>query len=426
MQANKGQPDGYPPLDENGEIPAEFLPPARKSRGRLFIILDDGHLSQLAALDEAEKRGQRLNLAICAGFVIDPSMSWNDVRVAAMRGHGIMSHSMTHKWMDTATVPEMVEEFEQSQRIIEAVTGVRVQDWVWPNSRHTIREDSAALGRYRRIFGGIWGRDEWRTPWYRPKPFTCGRFSWASSNHAEVLAEVRAANAADEDLIIYTHTCDGTTAGGLTSGVTLAEFCEVLDLAVSLGISVPHIDQFDSVDPNPLVDPSFEDPVNFGLNFEVRASKPTFTAGIVSVTPAEGLAGSRALYVNTKGSNSADWVTVRQRLLIPTARFAERASEGIGAMFGARVKTAGIPAAANRGAFVRLFTVDEKGVIAANSKNSLPYIGSDWSEAQEVRLAEEFTNYSASLVVEYLVNGFDGEVWFDHAQLSVGTGDNVA
>jgi hypothetical protein len=119
-------------------------------------------------------------------------------------------------------------------------------------------------------------------------------------------------------------------------------------------------------------------------------------------------------------------VTVRQRLLIPTARFAERASEGIGAMFGARVKTAGIPAAANRGAFVRLFTVDEKGVIAANSKNSLPYIGSDWSEAQEVKLAEEFTNYSASFVVEYLVNGFDGEVWFDHAQLSVGTGDNVA
>jgi hypothetical protein len=427
MQANKGQPDGYPPLDENGEIPAEFLPPARKSRGRLFIILDDGHLSQLAALDEAEKRGQRLNLAICAGFVIDPSMSWNDVRVAAMRGHGIMSHSMTHPLMDATTVPEMVEEFEQSQRIIEAVTGVRVQDWVWPGSRHTIREDSAALGRYRRIFGGIWYGDKWRTPWYRPKPFKCGRFSWASSNHADVLAEVRAANAADEDLIIYTHTCDGTTAGGLTSGVTLAEFCEVLDLAVSLGISVPHIDQFDSVDPNPLVDPSFEDAVNFGLNFEVRASKPTFTAGIVSVTPAEGLAGSRALYVNTKGANSTDWVSVRQRLLIPTARFAERGSEGIGAMFGARVKTAGIPAAGtNRGAFVRLLTVDEKGVIASNSKNSLPYIGSDWSEAQEVKLGEEFTNYSASFVVEYLVNGFDGEVWFDHAQLSVGTGDNVA
>jgi hypothetical protein len=120
-------------------------------------------------------------------------------------------------------------------------------------------------------------------------------------------------------------------------------------------------------------------------------------------------------------------VTVRQRLLIPTAWFAERGSEGIGAMFGARVKTAGIPAAGtNRGAFVRLLTVDEKGVIASNSKNSLPYIGSDWSEAQEVKLGEEFTNYSASFVVEYLVNGFDGEVWFDHAQLSVGTGDNVA
>ena len=427
---NKGEPDGYPPLGPDGVIPPEFLPPITSATygGRLFIILDDGHASQWAALEEAEKRGQRVNLAICAGFVIDPSLTWNDVRVAAMRGHGIMSHSLTHQWMDTATVPEMVEEFDQSRRIIEAVTGVQVKDWVWPNSRHTLREDSSALGRYRRVFGGIWGKDQWRTKWWRPKPFICGRFSWASSNHAAVIAEVEAAAAAGDDLVIYTHTCDGTDANGLTSGVTLAEFCEVLDLAASLSMKVPHIDEFDrsELDPNVLVDPSFEDPANFGLNFEVRASKPTFTAGIVPVTPAEGVAGSHALYVNSKGSNSTDWVSVRQRLLVPTARFAERADEGFGAMFGARVKTAGVAAGATKGAYVRLLTVDEKGAIAANSKNSLPYTGADWSEANEVRLGEEFTNYSASLVVEYLVNGFDGEVWFDHAQLSVGTGDNVA
>jgi hypothetical protein len=135
------------------------------------------------------------------------------------------------------------------------------------------------------------------------------------------------------------------------------------------------------------------------------------------------LAGSNVLYLNSKGSNSSDYLYVTQRLLIPASRFRE---QNIPAVLGARVKTAAVTApAANRGAYISLLTADTNGVLAPNVKNSPVYTGTDWSAAKIV-VTPDYTNYSAYIIVRYWLNGFDGEAWFDHAQLSMGLGDQVA
>ena len=77
------------------------------------------------------------------------------------------------------------------------------------------------------------------------KPFVCGRWGWASSNHAETLDQIRAAASAQEDIVIYTHATDGSN--WQTEGVTVHEFSQVLELALQLGMRVAHIDEFDSV-----------------------------------------------------------------------------------------------------------------------------------------------------------------------------------
>jgi peptidoglycan/xylan/chitin deacetylase (PgdA/CDA1 family) len=396
----------------------------KKTTGRLFLVLDDVFVSHNQALVEADRRGQKLNLAVCTNWLASPGvnhMTWNDVTKAGQRGHGLMSHSKTHAWLPDATDENMVMEFDESRKLIEGVTGIKVKDFVYPSSKHDLRTDSAALGRYRRVFAGKWGDSTWRWSWpdYRNKPFVSGRFDWSSTNHAAVIAEVKRAAAADEDIVIYTHATDGSNF--MTEGVTAAEFTEMLDLALSLGMELPHIDELDG-DANPLVDPSFDDPVNFGANFEVTASKATFTAGIVPATPATGLAGSSVLYLNAKGSSSADYLYVTQRLLIPATRFRE---QNLPAVLGARVKTLGTPAGANRGAFISLLTADQNGVLAPNVKNSTAYTGTDWSAAKIV-VTPDYTNYSAYIIVRYWLNGFDGEAWFDHAQLSMGLGDQIA
>jgi hypothetical protein len=401
--------------------------PIRKTMGRLFLILDDVMVSHNQAMVEAERRGQTLNLAVCTDFLGSNAnhMSWKDLVVAAQRGHGLMSHSKTHGWLPDKDDAGMAVEFDTSRKLIEGFTGVQVKDFVYPSSKQDLRTNSAALGRYRRVFAGVYDGLKWASPEYRSKPFVSGRFGWSSTNHAAVVAEVKRAAAADEDLLLYTHATDGSNY--LTIGVTAAEFIEVLDLALSLGMELPHIDELDG-DANPLVDPHFGDPANFNANFEVTATKDTFTAGIVPATPAAGLAGGTVLYINTTGANSADYLRVTQRLLIPTSNWYERKASAVadsGAVLGARIKTAGTPSAAGRGAQLMLLTADQEGVVSGQSRNTAVYTGADWSAAK-VEVTPEFTGYGQYLVVQYRLTGFNGEAWFDHAQLSIGLGDNVA
>jgi hypothetical protein len=218
------------------------------SPSRLFVILDDASIGQRAALVEAEKRGQYLNLALCTEFVMTSGgvnhLSWLDIQRAAAHGHGIMAHSKTHRWLTTSSDLELAEEFDYSQHVLATTTGVKVQDFVYPSSKHDFRTDSAAVSRFRRVFAGQWGGDQWRYKYRSRKPFVCGRFGWASSNHDAVIGQISSAAAAREDIVVYTHATDGSN--WQTEGVTAAEFKEVLDFALKIQMRVAHIDEFDS------------------------------------------------------------------------------------------------------------------------------------------------------------------------------------
>lgn len=221
----------------------------RPSVARLFVILDDASIGHRAALYEAEKRGQLLNLAVCTDFVTKGGgvnhLSWSDIENAAKRGHGIMAHGKTHRWLTATSAAVMAEEFDYSQSALSKAAGVRVQDFVYPSSKHDFQTDAAAAGRFRRVFAGRWEGDQWRYKALSRKPFVCGRWSWASSNHPDTLDQIRAAASAQEDIVVYTHATDGSN--WQTEGVTAPEFIQVLELALQLGMRVAHIDEFDSM-----------------------------------------------------------------------------------------------------------------------------------------------------------------------------------
>lgn len=221
----------------------------RPSVARLFLILDDASIGHRAALDAAEKRGQLLNLAVCTDFVSNGGgvnhLSWLDIENAAKRGHGIMAHSKTHRWLTATSATVMAEEFDYSQSSLSNAAGVRVQDFVYPSSKHDPQTDAAAAGRFRRVFAGRWEGNQWRYKALSRKPFVCGRWGWASSNHTDTLDQIRAAASAQEDIVVYTHATDGSN--WQTEGVTAAEFNQVLELAMQLGMRVAHIDEFDSM-----------------------------------------------------------------------------------------------------------------------------------------------------------------------------------
>ncbi|CAN1507331.1 NodB homology domain containing protein [Mycobacteriaceae bacterium] len=216
---------------------------------RLFVILDDASIGQRAALYAAEQRGQLLNLAVCTDFITKGGgvkhLSWPDIKNAARRGHGLLAHSKTHRWLTALGDAEVEEEFDYSQAAVSKAAGVRVLDFVYPSSKHDLRTDAAAAGRFRRVFAGRWEGNQWRYKVWSRKPFVCGRWGWASSNHAETLDQIRAAASAQEDIVIYTHATDGSNWH--TEGVTAPEFNEVLELALQLGMRVARIDEFDSV-----------------------------------------------------------------------------------------------------------------------------------------------------------------------------------
>lgn len=221
----------------------------RFSGARLFVILDDASIGQRAALYAAEQRGQLLNLAVSTDAVTNGGgvkhLSWPDIKNAARRGHGLLAHSKTHRWLTALGDAEMEEEFDYSQAAVSKAAGVPVLDFVYPSSKHDLRTDAAAAGRFRRVFAGRWEGDQWRYKALIRKPFVCGRWSWASSNHTDTLDQIRAAASTQEDIVIYTHATDGSN--WQTEGVTASEFNEVLEVALQLGMRVAHIDEFDSV-----------------------------------------------------------------------------------------------------------------------------------------------------------------------------------
>lgn len=414
-------------IDISGGAPIAAAADARAALGvtrtggpRMVLILDDTHTSHNTALAEAESRGQRLNLAVCTNQVGSSAdyMTWTQVVRAAQAGHGIMAHSVSHASMTTRTSEQLADELDDSKAFIETYVGQPVKDWVYPNSARDTRTLSAGYIRYRRQFSGAFGTEPWRVKWWQPKPAFCGRYGWNSGNHAAVLAEVEAAAAAEEDIFVYTHSIDGSNFN--TPGITTAEFTELLDLALTLGMEIVPSDHLG--DSQYLVDPSFEHPESFGANFEVVLSTAgSYTAEIVTATPADDVPGTQVLHLAM--STTSGHVIVRQRKLVPLRDWHGQLEP---ATLTARVKT-NITGGAG-GASVKLSAVLRDGTIGTGgqAKASATYTAATWSDEREV-FTEALSSYGgyAYLLVEYRLVNASGDAWFDHAQLVVGDDGKV-
>lgn len=388
---------------------------------RVVMILDDQWASQVWGLGEAEKRGQKLNLAIWAGRPSGGSyMDRSQLRAAVMRGHGILLHSQNHLDMRSLDDATLVSDLETSVKYVSTLLNIdRANlDFVYPMSLHDSRTLSATYLRYRRQFAGPFDVEPWRTPFYRPKPHLCGRFNWASDRHQIVKDEIAAAAAANEDIVVYTHALDGSQ----TNGVTSAEFTDMLDHIMRLGMRMVHIDEF-SKSPQLLTDPSFEDAGSFATNFTVTsAGSGTPTAEILTATPAATVQGSKVLHLRIVGSTSSN-VIVEQRKRIPSSWFTE--PNPCQAVLAARVKTA--LTGGSGGASMRIMFADSDGVAASGGQISSTYTGSDWSSPGAFKIAmDTYGSVYPYLIVQWRLVNASGDVWFDHAQLSVGTNDSFA
>jgi peptidoglycan/xylan/chitin deacetylase (PgdA/CDA1 family) len=413
--------------------PAATLRDTARDAPRLFIILDDSFKGNNAAIVEAEKRGMRVSLAVCVRLVFTDSstadnMTWTQLQQAALRGHGIMAHSMTHANMTTLTPAERAVEFDDCKSTLEAILGVPVENWVYPVSAHNITTDSEGYLRFKRLFAREAGGDQWRHKFWKPHPVLHGRYGWDSARHYTVMNQVIDAAAAAEDIVIYTHTTDGSTSanGSPQTGVTLAEFCEMLDLAMALRMPVVSIDEMGDLPPGP-VDPGFEDAANFATNFEVINTVPgAGSAAIVAEPTATGLPGSSVLKItNTDASNK---VTVRQRIRLPYTPYPATATNMV---FGARIKcdrTSG-----TGGASLRIILADKDGVLNSSggrAQVSPTYSTNAWSAAGEVLTAEIAFNVGQAsyprVTYEYRLWDCVGEAWFDNAQMSAPGHDFIA
>lgn len=403
---------------------------------RLFLILDGAFVSAENAITEAEKRGMRLNIAVSYQTIYKSgtkyNLSMNDLRKAALRGHGMLLHSVGDESNRATAIPRMtdltsaqrVAEFEARTRL-ETDLGRPIEYKVYPNSDHNITVDSEGYLRFKRLFAGKWGGDAWRHPFWMPHPVLHGRYGWSSgADHQSVKAELIAAAKANEDIVVYTHNTDGTTGGGISSGVTMSEFVEVLDLAMRLGMRVVSVDEMGDTPPGP-IDPSFETITSVTDYFDIIAPTPAnVTAEIVTATPATGVPGTKMLRLANSGSSSGNAIILRQKTPIPVHSYILSTS---GIVFGGRVRvnrTSGTGGVALGMRYIKndgtLTTVASEGVLSSfYSTNTWSAAGAWKTTALATDKFDSATSLPYSHVkVEYRLSDMVGEAWIDHVQMA--------
>lgn len=421
----------------------------QRTRGRMVLILDGPYVSAGTAMDEAEKRGQRLNLAIVPNEIGGSLyLSTLAISKAAKAGHGMMVMGFTHAKATDLSDSALVTEYDTGLKWVASTTGKAVTeiDHCYSQSSHDDRTDSIFYLRGRRAFAGKWGGANWywRYPFYKNHPYSHGRFGWDSSNHTTVLADIQSAATANEDIVLYAHATDGSNIN--TDSITLTELREALDLAKRLGMPVVSVDELGDPPQKYLDDPGFEDANNFSSNFEVIVtglSAGQYEAGIVDVTPASGVVGSKALRIAVNsGASTTNTVTVRQRRWVPAIDWAmppytaEVTTKNDGVL-GARVKCN--KSSGTGGASLVLRTADYLNDVKTGSGgtaiSSPTWTTNSWSGPKEFLTTGYnstygrdigLLNYQQWLIPEYRITNMIGEAWFDHAMLSVGIHDNFA
>lgn len=425
--------------------PATLYDTARRAP-RMVLIMDGPYSSAAAAMVEAENRSQRLTMAVIPTSIGTTGfLSTANVIRAHRAGHGIAVMGYSHANATSLSTSALVEEYDKGLKWVSSTTGKPVEqiDHCYSQSSHNDTTDSMFYLRGRRAFAGKWGGDQWRYPFYINHPYSHGRYGWDSDNHRSVLREIEEAAAANEDIVLYTHSTDGSNLN--TTGLTPDELRQGLDLAMRLGMKVVSIDELGDPPQSYLDDPGFEDVDNFAANFEVIVTGLTseqYEVGIVTATPPSGLPGTKALRIAVlSGAPTTNSVTVRQRRWVSAADWGVPAAVTGGTkadgVLGARVKCN--RSSGTGGASVLLRTADYLNDVKTGSGGtaiaSPTWTTNSWSGPREVMTVGYsstygrdigLVNYQQWLIPEYRITNMVGEAWFDHAMLSVGIDDNFA
>lgn len=101
----------------------------------VMLTFDDGYLEHFTqAFPLLQRYGAKGNFAISTQWIRDDGrhMTWDQVQALARAGHGICSHSRTHRDLSTLSEKQLRREIVETRRLLEEKTGVPVLAMVYP------------------------------------------------------------------------------------------------------------------------------------------------------------------------------------------------------------------------------------------------------------------------------------------------------
>ena len=133
-----------------------------RSRCKVHITFDDGHLSNLEAADILEEFGLRATFFVAVGWIGSPGyMSWRDLRGLTARGHSIQSHTVSHTFLTQCSNDVVYDELRLSKQLLEEHLGLRVDEIAVPGGRW----NRAVVHAAKRIgYQRVLTTDPWRRP----------------------------------------------------------------------------------------------------------------------------------------------------------------------------------------------------------------------------------------------------------------------
>lgn len=112
------------------------LSPVHCPNGCAIFQFDDAYAGVYThAFPTFENRGQKMNVAVPTNYIDQPGrLSAHDIEFMHMAGHCILSHSVSHADMMNMSDASMIDEFADSQVILEAICQAPVRHFAWPYS----------------------------------------------------------------------------------------------------------------------------------------------------------------------------------------------------------------------------------------------------------------------------------------------------
>ena len=282
--------------------------PLAANRGIVCFGWDGGRAEvATVALPAAEARGQRHTVYVLSDW-LDTAGKLTTAQLVSLHDAGweVGSHGKTNADLTGMSAAARLDEWDTAKTAIEAIIGAgECRHWSYPSggaNNTTTQAEGYLRFRTQRGFDanrqgtcltplGDRGYQSW-----------LNAYTWASSNHSELLEWIRHVATTPVVLTVRAETCtDGA------SGPTPAQLTEALDLVESLGIPALTVDE---VFGNPLwhPDPGFE---NGGAGW-FKAGGGSFTT--VTDTPDTNMPGTKSGKVGRTGAEATVYVKARTPL----------------------------------------------------------------------------------------------------------------